>query len=133
MTQRTTLGNSTMALFTILALNQEHLMICLALQVAHKLQLNVHGCIVDSVLFTASEQQMLTLQHRVANMKRPDGSAILQVKDLRNAPASSFLERVVAPKTSHWRPFTACTQPRRFKSKAFGQWMHDPAVAQSRE
>ena len=50
MTQDTTLTNKTMALFSLVSLNQEHLMACHALPIAKRLQLTVHGCIVDSVL-----------------------------------------------------------------------------------
>ena len=62
MTQITEMDNKTMALFSLVSLSQEHLMVCKALQVAHRMQLNVHGCVVDSVLFTASKAQMQAIQ-----------------------------------------------------------------------
>jgi len=104
-----------------------------ALQIAARLQLKVHGCIVASVFFTASKEQMQALQHAVAHMLRPDGSAILQVKDQRKTPSMAFIERVVAKKASHWRPFTPCKGPRRFEGQAFGAWMHDPQFTHTRE
>ena len=50
-------------------------MVCKALRVAERAQLKVHGCIVDSILFSASKKQMLDL---VLPLHR-DGSAMLQI------------------------------------------------------
>jgi hypothetical protein len=75
---------------------------------------------------------MAALREYVDNLKRPDGSQIMQIKDKRIAPASTFLQRVVAPKRSHWRPSTPCIEPRKFESEAYGAWMTDPAFAHRR-
>ena len=133
MTQHTTLGNQSMALFSLVSLNQEHLLICHALRLASELQIVVHGAILDSLLFTATRGQMRELQAAVARKLRPDGSAILQVKDKRKTPGMPFIERVVAKKVSHWRPFTPCKGPRRFSGEALRAWMHDPHFAHQRE
>jgi len=133
MTQITTLGNSTMALFAIHALNTEHLNICKALKIAERFQLKIHGCVVDSILFSSSWEQMAALREHVKALTRPDGSLILQIKDKRLAPKAAFQARVVAPKKSHWRPATPCMQPRRFESKAYGAWLHDPVFAHQRQ
>ena len=108
MTQYTTLTKHTMALLSLVSLHQAHLMVCHALQLAARLQLQVHGCVVDLVLFSASLDQMEALRHEVAKKLPPDGSAMLQVKDKRKTPGTAFAERVVAKKVSHWRSFTPC-------------------------
>ena len=58
---------------------------------------------------------------------------MLQVKGKRKTPSIAFAERVITKKVSQWRPFTPCKGARRFKSEAYGAWMHDPQFAHTRE
>ena len=132
MTQHNTLSNSTMVLFSLVALNQEQLECCRGIQLARRCRLNIHGTIVDSILVNGSREQMTRLRLETDQLRRTDGSAILQVKDARQAPNLAFRERVIDPKVSPWRAFTPCEGERRFASKAFGQWYHDPHFAHVR-
>jgi len=50
MTQHTTLTNQSMGLFSLLSLNQEHLMLCHAIRLARAYQLQIHRTIFNSVL-----------------------------------------------------------------------------------
>jgi len=128
MTQMTEMDNKTMALFSLISLSMEQLMVCKALQVAERMQLNVHGCIVDSVLFSSSKKscKVLTLPfHR-------DGTDMLQVKGKRLAPRNDLQEREVTKKRSHWRAFAPC-RGTKIGTNAYGAWMHDPHFAHKRE
>jgi len=128
MTQATEMDNKTMALFSMVSLSQEHLMVCKALRVAEMAQLTIHGCVVDSVLFTATKKQMRAMAlplHR-------DGSAMLQVKDRKTAPNNTMQERVAIKKKSHWRAFAPC-RGTKIGTPAYGAWMHDPHFAHKRE
>jgi len=132
MTQHSTLSNSTMAFFSLVALNQEHLECCRAIQLARRCQLQIHGTSVDSVLVNGSREQMARLRIEAEQLCRVDGSRILQVKDARKSPSHAFSERAIAAKVSPWRAFAPCKGERRFGSKAFGQWFHDPHFAHTR-
>ena len=132
MTQHSTLKNATMVLFSLVALNQEHLECCRAIQLARRCRLTIHGTIVDSVLVNGSREQMDVLRREAELLCRSDGSQILQVKDSRSAPNHAFLERAIAPKVSPWRAFSPCEGERRF-SPNFGAWYHDPHFAHRRE
>jgi len=103
-------------------------MVCKALRVAERAQLKVHGCIVDSILFSASKKQMLAL---VLPLHR-DGSAMLQVKGKRLAPKNAVRARVVVKEKSYWRPFAPC-RGEKIGTAAYGAWMHDPHFAHKRE
>ena len=50
MTKSQTLSNKSMVLFSLVSLNMEQLAVCTALQLARRCRLQVHGCIVDSVI-----------------------------------------------------------------------------------
>jgi len=108
MTQYSTLSMKTMALFSLVALNQEHLECCRAVQLARQCRLTIHGTVVDSVSVSGSRAQMERLRTATSMLLRADGSSILQVKDLRNAPKATFIERVIEPKVSPWRRFAVC-------------------------
>jgi len=132
MTQYSTLSMKTMALFSLVALNQEHLECCRAIQLARQCRLNIHGTVVDSVLVSGTRQQMEHLKAATAALLRKDGSNILQVKDQRIAPKTDFVEWSVEPTTTQWRAFEACQGERRFKSSSFGSWFHNPRFAYKR-
>ena len=68
MTQHSTLTNSTMVLFSLVALNQEHLECCRA----RRCRMTIHGTIVDSVLANGSREQMVLLRREAELLRRAD-------------------------------------------------------------
>jgi len=92
MTRHSTLANSTMVVFSLVALNQEHFECCRAIQLAWRCRLQIHGTIVDSVLVNGSREQLAHLRSETERLSRVDGSRILQVKDARVAPSHAFME-----------------------------------------
>jgi len=132
MTRHETLHNSTMVLFSLVALNQEQLECCRGIRMARAIGLVIHGTVVDSVLVSGSMAQMQLLQAETERLLRRDGSAILQVKGSRKAPMDPFRERTVVPTVSPWRAFSTCKGVRR-GGENFGRWYHDPKFAYERE
>jgi len=132
MTRSQTLSNKSMVLFSLVSLNLEQLAVCMALQLARRCRLRVHGCIVDSVLVNGTFEQLDYLRQETERMRREDGSQILQVKGcLRAASKHIFSGRVITPKMSPWRAFTPCQGERLF-SPNFGKWYTQPHFAHKR-
>ena len=132
MTRFQTLSNKSMVLFSLVSLNMEQLAVCTALQLARRCRLQIHGCIVDSVIVNGTFEQLDFLKRETERLMRPDGSQILQVKDgLRAASKHVFSERIITAKLSPWRPFTPCQGERLF-SPNFGKWYTQPHFAHQR-
>ena len=104
-----TLGNQTMFLFGLYALNMEQLNVCKGIRIASQMGYQIHGVLVDGVIISGGRRT--DLEKATNAWKRPDGSNILRLKKdkatgciaHKYAPQNAPLQKPIIAIASTWR------------------------------
>jgi len=102
-----TLGNRSMYLIGLCALNTEQLIVCKSIRLAKQMGRVVHGVLVDGVLIAGTTKK---LDAEIKAWVRPDGTQVVKIKRdddnkivLKTAPNNKPYQRHVPAVESKWR------------------------------